>query len=42
MKREVPILQGGLLDCESKGVATQSQQDESGVLCHDHFHAALN
>ena len=33
---------GGLPDCESGGVATQSQQVESGVLCHDHFHAAFN
>ena len=31
-EREDPILQGGLPDCESGGVATKSQQDESGVL----------
>ncbi len=30
---------GGLPDCESGEVATKSQQDESGVLCHIYFHA---
>ena len=36
------LLQGGLPDCQSGGVATQSQQDESIVLCYDYFHAAFN